>query len=105
MRAGQLNQRVTIERKAAGQDSVGQPAQTWQTVATVWADLRHPGGLEAIRAGADTSLVRASVRIRFRDDIDAGMRVAHGAVYYDIKAVLPDAGRREYLDLLCERVQ
>ena len=46
--------------------------------------------------------MRASIRIRRRDDITAAMRVVHGAKVYDIKAVLPDEHGRGFLDLVCE---
>lgn len=103
--AGSLNRRINIERRATTQDVLGQPVETWDLVAAVWADIRHMGGMESIKAGADVSTVRASIRIRYRAGIDAGMRVTHGADVYDITAVLPDEARREYVDLVCERVQ
>lgn len=102
MRAGLLNRRINIERRATTQDALGQPSESWTLVAAVWADIRHLGGLESIKAGADTSVVRASIRIRYRTGLDAGMRVTHGADTYDVRAVLPDTARREYVDLVCE---
>lgn len=60
--------------------------------------------METIKADADTSSVKASVRIRRRTDVDAGMRVYLGAVVYEIKAVLPDEEARDRLDLACEVV-
>ena len=105
MRAGQLNRRVTIERKTGGVDAIGQPLpEGWETFAQVWANVRFLSGSEAIKADAQTSVVKASIRIRYRTGIDAGMRVIHGAAIYEIKAVLPDEVRREYLDLVCEVV-
>ncbi|AGW94602.1 hypothetical protein N234_31640 [Ralstonia pickettii DTP0602] len=94
--------RVTIQRRATGQDEIGQPVETWADVSTVWANIRHTSGMEAIKAGADVSIVRASIRIRWRTGIDAGMRVVHGATVYDIKAVLADEVGRKHVDLVCE---
>lgn len=99
-----LNHRINIEQRAAGEDALGQPVETWELVAAVWADIKHLSGLSAIKAGADVSLVQASIRIRHRTGIDAGMRVTHGGQQYDIKAVLPD-GKRQYLDIVCQVVQ
>lgn len=84
------------------QDSAGQPLTTWVKVADVWADIRHKSGLETIKADAETSIVKASIRIRYRTGIDAGMRVLHGSRVYDIKAVLPDVATRQHVDLVCE---
>lgn len=99
---GYFPNRVTIQRRGTGADEIGQPVDAWVDVATVWANVRHAGGLEAIKAGANVSTVRASIRIRWRAGIDNGMRVTHGATVYDIKAVLPDEIGREYVDLVCE---
>ena len=73
-------------------------------MASVWANVRHVSGLQAIRAGADVSVVQVSVRIRYRTDINAGMRLLHGSDVYDIRAVLPESGR-QYVDLVCQKVQ
>jgi SPP1 family predicted phage head-tail adaptor len=102
VRAGTLNARVTIEQPTAGQDAVGQPVLTWTTVAVVWAHVRHRSGMETIRGDADTSVVKASIRIRYKTGLNAGMRVTHGASTYDIRAVLMDVEHKEYTDLVCE---
>jgi SPP1 family predicted phage head-tail adaptor len=95
-----LNHRVTLQAKAAGFDELGQPVAGWTDVATLWADIRHLSGLQAIKADANISTVRASVRIRKRSDVDAGMRVVHGSTVYDVRAVL-NVGT-DMQDLVCE---
>lgn len=102
MKAGQLNSRVTIQQLTAGQDAIGQPVQTWSTLATVWANIKQPSGMESIRADRETSVLRASIRIRRRTDVTAAMRVVLGATVYQIQAVLSDEQHKEYLDLSCE---
>ena len=102
MRTGPLNRRIQIQQPGATQDAIGQPIPGWTTTATVWADIRIKSGLESIKSDAPTSIVQASMRIRYRSDITAGMRAVHNLKAYNITAVLPDAGGREYLDLVCE---
>ena len=68
----------------------------------MWASIKHLSGLQAIKADATASVVRASIRIRYRLGLDAGMRVLHVGAVYNISAVLPDAARREFTDLVCE---
>ena len=104
MQAGRLNRRVTLQSPSQSVDEIGQPIPGWTDVATVWADIRMKSGLESIKAGASVSVVQASVRIRYRSGVNAGMRLVHNLVAYDIKAVMPDIGGREYLDLVCEVV-
>lgn len=101
MRAGQLRHRITIQRPTGAQDAWGTPEpQGWEDVAKVWSNVRHLSGSESIRAGADVSIVRASIRIRWRTGIDAGMRVLHAGQVFDIEAVLPGVGR-QHVDLVC----
>lgn len=104
MRVGQLKHRVTVKYLNSGQDDIGQPVQTWSDLASIWADIRHLNGSESIRADADSSIVKASIRIRRRTDVTPAMRVYHGSTIYEIKAVLPDEQSRERLDLSCERI-
>jgi SPP1 family predicted phage head-tail adaptor len=102
MRAGKLNKRVALQSLQDGQDEIGQPVQTWQTFATVWANVRNLNGLETVKADADTSIVKASIRLRLRRDLDQGMRALLGSIVYEIEAVLPDEGGDEYVDLVCK---
>lgn len=104
MRAGTLNSRVKLQSLTEGQDEIGQPVSVWTDFATVWADIRHQSGREAIKADKDVSIVEASIRIRRRTDVTAAMRVVHGATVYEIKAVLPDEQHKDRVDLVCEVV-
>lgn len=104
MQAGRLNRRVTLQAPGTAQDELGQPISGWTDIATLWADIRMKSGLEAIKAGAPVSTVQASIRIRYRPGITAGMRVVHNLVPYNILAVMPDVSGREFIDLACEQV-
>lgn len=104
MQAGRLNRRCVLQAPGTATDPLGQPIPGWTDVATVWGDIRMKSGLESIKAGAPVSVVPASIRIRYRSGVNAGMRVVHNLVAYEIKAVMPDASGRVYLDLACEVV-
>lgn len=96
------NSRIIIRARVDGADELGQPLQTWATVATLWANIRHISGAAAIKADALTSTVRASISVSKRDGIEAGMQALHGSTVYDIKAVLPDEENRLDMFLVCE---
>ena len=104
MQAGRLNTRCVIQTPSTATDELGQPIPGWTDVATVWADIRMKSGLEAIKAGASVSVVQASIRIRYRAGINAGMRIVHNLTAYNITAVQPDVGGREFVDLVAEVV-
>lgn len=97
-----LNRIVVIQTPTATQDAAGQPIPTWATLATVWANILHLSGSETIKADAEASTVKASIRILRRTDINASMRVVHGTTNYQIRAVLPDEVDRDKMDLVCE---
>lgn len=105
MRAGLLNNRVTLQTQSATQDALGQPVTTWTTLATVWANIKHSSGIESIKADALTSTVRASIQIRYRSDVTTGMRALVGTTKYNIIAALPDMEKREFTNLVCEVIQ
>lgn len=101
--AGEFPHQIHIQRKTDGKDAWGTPLpDAWEslTAKPIWANVRYLSGSESIKAGADVSIVRASVRIRWRTGVDAGMRVLHGGQVFDVEAVLPSADRK-HIDLVC----
>lgn len=105
MKAGTLNRRIRIERRVAGSDAAGQPIDTWELVAEVWANVKGQTGLGAVKdmqGDIAVSISRYSMRIRFREGLDAGMRVIYAGQTFDVKQVRMDFERREWTDLVCE---
>lgn len=100
MAAGKLNTRITLQRRSTSRDAAGQPLDSWQPVASVWADIKFLTGTAATKADRETGMARVSVRIRLRTDVCTGMRAVKGSTVYDIKSALPQG--REWLDLVCE---
>lgn len=99
-----LNHRVTLLAPVAGEDSVGQPSNAWIEQGKRWANVRVLSGIETIRAGADTSIVKASIELQFCTDVDAGQRIAHDGITYDIKARIPNRARGR-VQFTCESVK
>ncbi len=106
METGKRNCLVVIQSRAAGQDDNGQPNGAWSTFASLWANIRygHGTGAEAIRAGAEMSTTRVSVRINYRTDITSAMQVVYQGATYHILAVMPDMAKRDHTDLVCELI-
>ena len=106
MDAGRLNTRIRIEQDGEYRDASGAWVTGWATLAETWANVRHTSGAEAIKGDQIVSTARASIRIRYRTGLTAGMRVtvvSTGAIY-SVLSVLPDLQRREFVDLVCEVV-
>lgn len=106
MRAGSLNRRVRIQRKGPARDAEGQALlDNWVDVMPpLWASIKHKSGMATISAEMPAAVVQASIRIRYRTDVDETMRVVHENAAYEIQAVLPDSAGREFVDLVCQLV-
>lgn len=103
MKAGELDQRVTLQRREQGEDEAGQPFDDWVNVATVWAAVRPLRANDLIRANAITNIMDAKVVLRYRPGITSAMKVQHGTDTYSIESVIDvKSGRRE-LELLCKK--
>lgn len=104
--AGSFPHQIHIQRKTGSKDGWDTPVpEAWENITAkpIWANVKYLSGTESIKADASVSVVRASVRIRWRAGVTAGMRVVHGADTLDIEAILPGTGR-QHVDLVCKRV-
>ena len=100
--AGQLDQRITIQRRAPGVDAHGQQLQTWQDVATVWAQALPTRGREFEAATVEAASVMVRFRIRWRSGITADMRVMwRGLAHALVAPPVEPNGAREMLELMC----
>lgn len=102
---GKFNRRVTIQRKVAAQDAWGQPADTWEDVATVWAWVKAPTGMGSIQSefmsdSGEVSRSQYSIRIRWLEGITPKMRVVLGSTIFDIRTVIYDFADRKYVDMV-----
>jgi len=96
-----MNDRITLQR-SAGKDKIGQPIDAPVDIATVWAHVLFQSGAEVMRAGADTAIVKCSIRIRARPDVDTGVSVLYKSKVYDVKSAPPDNSDRRFMFLICE---
>jgi len=102
---GKLNRKIAIQSQSTTQDDAGQPLNTWTTFASPWAHIRFMNGVETMKGDSPTSVAKASIRIRYREDITNAMQVVYNGITYRILAVLPDEAKREHVDLACEVVR
>lgn len=106
VQAQKLNRRITIQRKTQCQDAAGQLLDIWVDVCKAWAHIKTITGSgfmnqEFIGGGIEVSRATASIRIRRRSGLDAGMRVLYGPYIYEIRVVLPDLQDNRFIDLGC----
>ena len=104
MKAGQLNQRVTLEQLVEGEDGAGQPFEDWMPVFDAWAAVMPLRGREVIRADAVAAISDVLVKLRYRPGVTNAMRIRHGDDVYDIASVANIKSANREVELLCKRV-
>ena len=102
MKAGQLDQRVTVERFSRTEDELGQPIESWAPLFTCWAAVEPLTGREYLAAQAAVSEVTAKIRMRFRPWMTAQDRVIHNGITYGIQSVIDVRSEHRELHLMCK---
>ena len=105
MKAGQLDQRVTVERLQGGVDELGQPLpDTWAHLFDCWAAVEPLQGREYLAAAALVSEVTARIRMRYRPWMTSQDRVIHNGAVYQIQSVIDVRSEHRELHLMCRAV-
>lgn len=99
--AGDLDNRITIERAVETRDAFNSVTKTWTSVATVWAskeDIRDAERVASQEVGAE---ITTRFQIRYSSEVagvDPKHRVICAGRTYDIVAV-KEIGRREGIEI------
>jgi SPP1 family predicted phage head-tail adaptor len=104
MRAGKLRHRIDIEEKKETQDeTTGSMVDSWSPVfRDVPASISPLSVREFIASKSETSQIAARIVIRFREGLNAEMRIVHKGKIYNVHGWLPDDKTgREYLTAAC----
>lgn len=104
---GTLDRLITIERRVVTQDPVyGTSSSTWETHATVWAQVRDvlPSRAESLDDSVSIARRPARIRMRYRSDITSDMRIQVDGRTLRIIAGPAELGRREALELMAEEL-
>ena len=104
MRAGQLDQRVTVERFTSTEDELGQPIEAWAPLFTCWAAVEPLTGREYLAAQAAVSEVTAKIRMRFRPWMTNTDRVIHEGTIYNIVSLIDVRSGNRELHLMCKAI-
>lgn len=103
MRPGQLDQRVTLDRRVQSADGAGGITYSWETVAEVWANVAAKSGREGLSEGRISAEASYVFTVRHRGDVDETFRVIWGGEVYNVRAVMRTGGRPLYLGIEAER--
>lgn len=98
MRAGDLDRRITIERATIEYSGSGEPIETWNALATVWAKVDQQGGREFFATAQEVSERKVVFRIRWIEGLNVLDRVMLDGAEHDIHEVRR-LGRKEGVEL------
>lgn len=104
-----LNTRCRIEQKSVTQDAdLGTEVITWALLAVVWCNVQDvlTSRAESVKSALDVSANPTRVRMRYRSDIDASMRLViarPAATIYQIVAGPVELGQKDGIELMVVR--
>lgn len=93
MRAGKLDRRITVQRAETTTDDFGADIETWEDVATVWAQQRPNRGAERFSAQQVAGSNVLTFHIRYLAGLTTRDRVIYNNFIFNIKDVR-EIGRR-----------
>ncbi len=106
MRAGNLRDRVTFERRVCVPDGAGGDICTWEPVFKTVGELQMSKGKEVVRAGQIEASATGILSIRYShaaaDLRESDMAVIDGEIY-NIRSIHDPERRKRRLELLLER--
>jgi len=102
MRIGDLRHRVTFQDWTKVSDGMGGTVDTPADVCTVFAAIWPVSATEQVQAGQTVMTVSHRIRIRYRSDITAKLRVKFGSRYFAIVSIINPNESGKLLDLMCK---
>lgn len=103
MRAGKLDQLITIESSTYEIDDMGTPVYTWSKVADMRAQIVQASTEEFMRAYGTSDEDVIIFRTRYIAGVDNSDRIAFAGSFFDIKEIKV-IGRNRGLELRCVRL-
>lgn len=104
LNAGDLDRRLTLQRRAVARNESNEEVGAWTDVAVVWGSVSRTGGGEGFGPDVRRATQQATITIRWREGVEPRMRVlSDDGQAYEITDVAedPEHGRREALLLTC----
>ncbi|MBX3504892.1 MAG: phage head closure protein [Parvibaculum sp.] len=99
---GGMRERVTLQSPLLTADGAGGANIAWEDEATVWAKVEELGGDERVTGERLAARARLRLTIRYREGLNAAMRVIWKTRPLDIRAIRGPDGRKHLLILDCE---
>ena len=100
--AGDLRDRIILQRKTITRSSAGEETVSWSDEATVWAKAEPIRGREYFQAQAVQSEVNMRFVIRFRFVFRTAVyRIKFGVKFYNIDSIINIEGLNHWQEIMC----
>ncbi|MBX3446592.1 MAG: phage head closure protein [Parvibaculaceae bacterium] len=99
---GDMRERVTLQSPLLTADGAGGATIAWDDEAMIWAKVEELGGDERVSGERLAARARLRLTIRYREGLNAAMRVIWKTRPLDIRAIRDRDGRKHLLILDCE---
>lgn len=103
--AGELRERVTIQRVSNARDAIGGVIETWSTLMQVYAKVAPMSAGEQYRRQQIQASAQWKVTVRYANAIAPADRLVWRDRTFQIKGITNPDMRRRFLDLACEELQ
>lgn len=94
---GRMRHRVTIETQSTTVDAVGQRANTWTKVETVWCSVRPLSGREYLSASGPRAEITHEITFRYPVTVQPKDRILFGNRLFDVESVFTQDERGRYV--------
>lgn len=98
VKAGELRQRITIERPSGRRDELGAKRRgEWIPVCQLWADVRMESASEVDQSAQPVHRITYKVRCRYTSELTPERRIIFNDTPLDITGITHDPKRREMI--------
>ena len=104
MRAGELRNRITLQKPVQTRNTFNEMVTTYPDVATVWAAVEWRSGRRYESANQLNSEIQGIIRIRYRSDIKPEWRIKYGTRYIQILSIANVYEKDRELQLNCKEM-
>lgn len=102
---GELSHLLALQKCERVSDGLGGQSETWVKLRDIWARVTVQSQREAASGDHLVSELNYEVLIRYRDDIEVGMRFIFRGQNLEIQSCADIAGDRCFLVCVCQEIK
>ncbi len=99
---GTFRSRLALEAPVEAPDGAGGVTRSYESVATLWAEVAPASARESVEAGKRGQTITHRIAMRFSADITTQHRLRDGARIFRIVSLRDRNGRKRFLDISAE---